>query len=44
MCVDEAMNEAVAATRKIAKRQLTWLRRRETRAVVRLMHQEVHGK
>jgi tRNA A37 N6-isopentenylltransferase MiaA len=32
MCVEEAQQQAVAATRQLAKRQLTWLRRRSVRS------------
>jgi tRNA dimethylallyltransferase len=44
-CVlDEAIERAVAATRQLAKRQLTWLRRRERAQWFDSMHPEVARK
>ena len=39
--LDEAQNQAIAATRQLAKRQLTWLRRRERAQWFDSMHSEV---
>jgi tRNA dimethylallyltransferase len=39
--LDEAENQAIAATRQLAKRQLTWLRRREQARWFDSMHSEV---
>jgi tRNA dimethylallyltransferase len=39
--LDEAGNQAIAATRQLAKRQLTWLRRREHAQWFDSMHPEV---
>jgi tRNA dimethylallyltransferase len=39
--LDEAKNQAIAATRQLAKRQLTWLRRRESAQWFDSMHSEV---
>ncbi len=39
--LDEAIEQAIAATRQLAKRQLTWLRRRTTAEWVDSMHPEV---
>ena len=39
--LDEAQEKAVAATRQLAKRQLTWLRRRHTAAWLDSMHPQV---
>ncbi len=39
--LDEAENQAIAATRQLAKRQLTWLRRREHAQWFDSMHPEV---
>jgi len=39
--LDEARNQAVAATRQLAKRQLTWLRRREFAQWFDSMHPDV---
>jgi len=44
-CVlDEAIEQAIAATRQLAKRQLTWLRRRERAQWIDSMHPEVARK
>jgi tRNA dimethylallyltransferase len=40
---DEARNQAIAATRQLAKRQLTWVRRRERAQWFDSMHPEVAG-
>jgi tRNA dimethylallyltransferase len=39
--LDEAVEQAIAATRQLAKRQLTWLRRRERAQWFDSMHPEV---
>jgi tRNA dimethylallyltransferase len=39
--LDEAGNQAVAATRQLAKRQLTWLRRRDHAQWFDSMHPDV---
>ena len=39
--LDEAQNQAIAATRQLAKRQLTWLRRRERAQWFDSMHPDV---
>jgi tRNA dimethylallyltransferase len=39
--LDEAKNQAIAATRQLAKRQLTWLRRRECAQWLDSMHPDV---
>ena len=39
--MEEAKQEAIAATRQLAKRQLTWLRRRETANWFDSMHPNV---
>jgi tRNA dimethylallyltransferase len=45
VCVlDEAIEQAIAATRQLAKRQLTWLRRRERAQWIDSMHPEVARK
>jgi tRNA dimethylallyltransferase len=41
--LDEAVEQAIAATRQLAKRQLTWLRRRERAQWFDSMHPEVAG-
>jgi tRNA dimethylallyltransferase len=42
--LDEAGKQAIAATRQLAKRQLTWLRRRERAQWFDSMHPEAAGK
>ncbi len=42
--LDEAGMQAIVATRQLAKRQLTWLRRRERAQWLDSMHPEVAGK
>ena len=39
--LDEATEQAIAATRQLAKRQMTWLRRRERAQWFDSMHPEV---
>jgi tRNA dimethylallyltransferase len=39
--LDEATEQAIAATRQLAKRQLTWLRRRSAARWLNSMHPEV---
>jgi tRNA dimethylallyltransferase len=39
--LDEAIEQAIAATRQLAKRQLTWLRRRERAQWFDSMHPDV---
>jgi tRNA dimethylallyltransferase len=39
--LDEAENQAIAATRQLAKRQLTWLRKRESAMWFDSMHPEI---
>jgi tRNA dimethylallyltransferase len=39
--LDEAVEKAIAATRQLAKRQLTWLRRRERAQWFDSMHPDV---
>jgi tRNA dimethylallyltransferase len=41
--LDEAVDQAIAATRQLAKRQLTWLRRRERAQWFDSMHPDVAG-
>jgi tRNA dimethylallyltransferase len=41
--LDEAVNQAIAATRQLAKRQLTWLRRRERAQWFDSMHPDAAG-
>ena len=41
--LDEAVTQAIAATRQLAKRQLTWARRRERAQWLDSMHPEVAG-
>jgi tRNA dimethylallyltransferase len=41
--LNEAVDQAIAATRQLAKRQLTWLRRRERAQWFDSMHPEVAG-
>ncbi len=41
--LDEAVTQAIAATRQLAKRQLTWARRREHAQWLDSMHPEVAG-
>jgi tRNA dimethylallyltransferase len=41
--LDEAVEQAIAATRQLAKRQLTWLRRRERAQWFDSMHPDIAG-